>query len=298
MTTQNTPFASDYALINCKGQLIDLQKPRVMGIINTTPNSFYKGSRFQEKDAVLTQVEQFLQEGADFIDIGGHSTKPGAEWVPEAEERNRTIPFIEAILERFPDTFISIDTFRSTIAEESVQAGAAIINDVSGGNLDDTMFETVARLQVPYILMHMQGNPQTMQQNPTYDDVTQEIIRELSSKIENLKKRHLPDVIVDPGFGFGKTLGHNYQLLRQLYVFRELGLPLLVGLSRKSMIKKTLNIPPEEGGNATTVLNTLALEQGAQILRVHDVKPAVEAVTLWQHYQSTPVDQPISTANS
>lgn len=298
MTTQNTPPASDYSSINCKGRLIELHTPRVMGIINTTPDSFYKGSRFQEKDAVLAQVEQFLEEGADFIDIGGHSTKPGADWVSEDEERNRTVPFIEAIIERFPNACISIDTFRSTIAEEAIQAGAAIINDVSGGNLDDAMFETVARLQVPYILMHMQGTPQTMQQNPTYEDVTQEIITELSGKIEDLKNRHVPDVIVDPGFGFGKTLGHNYQLLRQLHVFRELGLPLLVGLSRKSMIKKTLNIPPEEGANATTVLNTLALEQGAQILRVHDVKPAVEAVTLWQHYQATPVDQPVSTANS
>jgi dihydropteroate synthase len=297
MTTQNTPPSPDYEFINCKGHLVDLRTPRVMGIINTTPNSFYKGSRFQEKDAVLSQVQQFLAEGADFIDIGGHSTKPGADWVPEDEERNRTIPFIEAIKERFPEACISIDTFRSTIAEEAIEAGAAIINDVSGGNLDEGMFDTVAKLQVPYILMHMQGTPQTMQQNPTYEDVTQEIITELSGKIEDLKKRHVPDVIVDPGFGFGKTLGHNYQLLRQLHVFRELGLPLLVGLSRKSMIKKTLNIPAEEGGNATTVLNTLALQQGAQVLRVHDVKPAVEAVTLWQHYQATPVDEPVSAAN-
>jgi dihydropteroate synthase len=264
-----------------------------MGIINTTPNSFYSQSRMQEQDAVLQQVEQFLQEGATFIDIGGHSTKPGADWVPEDEELERTAPVVEAIVQRFPEARVSIDTFRSRVARQCVEAGAALVNDVSGGNLDEHMFSTVADLQVPYILMHMQGTPKTMQQNPTYEDVTREIIQELSAKIEDLRQRHVPDLVIDPGFGFGKTLSHNFQLLRQLSVFRNLGLPVLVGLSRKSMIKKTLGVPPEEGLNGTTVLNTLALEQGASILRVHDVKPAAEAIALWQHYQAIPADAPV-----
>lgn len=292
MTTQNRG-AMVKRSINCKGKLVDLGHPRVMGIINTTPNSFYTQSRIQEKDAVLKQVEQFLGEGATFIDIGGHSTKPGADWVPEDDELDRTVPYIEAILEEFPEAIISIDTFRSKVAQRSVEAGAAIINDVSGGNLDDAMFDTVTSLQVPYILMHMKGTPKTMQQNPVYEDVTQEIITELSAKIEDLQKRHVPDIIVDPGFGFGKTLDHNFQLLRQLSLFPQLGLPILVGLSRKSMIKKALNTTPEEGLNGTTVLNTLALEQGANILRVHDVKPAREAITLWQHYQAVPTNGPV-----
>lgn len=292
MTSHNNSYPKAGS-INCRGELIDLDTPRVMGIINTTPNSFYSQSRLQEQDAILRQVEQFLNEGATFIDIGGHSTKPGADWVPEDEELDRTVPVIEAIVQRFPEARVSIDTFRSRVAQQCVEAGAALVNDVSGGNLDEQMFETVARLQVPYILMHMQGTPKTMQQNPTYEDVTREIIQELSAKIEDLRLRHVPDLVIDPGFGFGKTLDHNFQLLRQLSVFRNLGLPILVGLSRKSMIKKALGVPPEEGLNGTTVLNTLALEQGASILRVHDVKPAAEAITLWQHYRAVPADAPV-----
>ena len=292
MTSHNNSYPKAGS-INCRGELIDLDTPRVMGIINTTPNSFYSQSRLQEQDAILKQVEQFLSEGATFIDIGGHSTKPGADWVPEDEELDRTVPVIEAIVQRFPEARVSIDTFRSRVAQQCVEAGAALVNDVSGGNLDEQMFETVARLQVPYILMHMQGTPKTMQQNPTYEDVTREIIQELSAKIEDLRLRHVPDLVIDPGFGFGKTLDHNFQLLRQLSVFRNLGLPILVGLSRKSMIKKALGVPPEEGLNGTTVLNTLALEQGASILRVHDVKPAAEAITLWQHYRAVPADAPV-----
>ena len=292
MTSHNNSYPKAGS-INCRGELIDLDTPRVMGIINTTPNSFYSQSRLQEQDAILKQVEQFLSEGATFIDIGGHSTKPGADWVPEDEELDRTVPVIEAIVQRFPEARVSIDTFRSRVAQQCVEAGAALVNDVSGGNLDEQMFETVARLQVPYILMHMQGTPKTMQQNPTYEDVTREIIQELSAKIEDLRLRHVPDLVIDPGFGFGKTLDHNFQLLRQLSVFRNLGLPVLVGLSRKSMIKKALGVPPEEGLNGTTVLNTLALEQGASILRVHDVKPAAEAITLWQHYRAVPADAPV-----
>ena len=292
MTSHNNSYPKAGS-INCRGELIDLDTPRVMGIINTTPNSFYSQSRLQEQDAILRQVEQFLSEGATFIDIGGHSTKPGADWVPEDEELDRTVPVIEAIVQRFPEARVSIDTFRSRVAQQCVEAGAALVNDVSGGNLDEQMFETVARLQVPYILMHMQGTPKTMQQNPTYEDVTREIIQELSAKIEDLRLRHVPDLVIDPGFGFGKTLDHNFQLLRQLSVFRNLGLPILVGLSRKSMIKKALGVPPEEGLNGTTVLNTLALEQGASILRVHDVKPAAEAIMLWQHYRAVPADAPV-----
>ncbi len=281
--------------IKCGDQLIDLSYPRIMGIVNTTPDSFFEGSRYQTEKAVLEQVEQFQQEGADFIDIGGHSTRPGAETISVEEELNRTMPAIKAVIKHFPHTYISIDTYRSEVAKAALNEGAVMINDVSGGNFDDAMFDTVAEYQVPYIMMHMQGTPQTMQKNPSYEDVTQDIIRELSGKVETLKTMQVNDLVIDPGFGFGKTVAHNFQLLRQLAVFEVFELPILAGLSRKSMIKKTLNTDPKDSLNGTTVLNTMALLNGANILRVHDVKPAKEAIDLTLQYQSIPLDKAVNT---
>lgn len=290
MAIQKNPYPVQKTIL-CRGELIDLARPRVMGIVNTTPDSFYEGSRYQTEKAIVEQVGQFLEEGATFIDVGGHSTRPGAETVPLEEELNRTIPAIQAIVKAFPEVRISIDTYRSEVARQALDAGAVMVNDVSAGNFDEAIFDTVAQYQVPYIMMHMQGTPQTMQQNPDYEDVTQDIIRELSGKVEILKTKQVNDIIIDPGFGFGKNLDHNFQLLKQLEIFQVFELPILVGLSRKSMIKKVLDIPPNEALNGTTVLNTMALLNGAHILRVHDVKPAKEAIDLTMPYLSMPVDQ-------
>jgi len=290
MPMKKTAF-SGRKTIRCGTQLIDLSQPRVMGIINSTPDSFYAGSRHQTEQAILQQTEQQLAEGATFIDIGGHSTRPGAETVPRETEWERTIPAIRAILKHFPETLISIDTYRSSIARAALDEGAVMVNDVSGGNFDEAMFATVANYQVPYIIMHMQGTPQTMQQNPHYEDVTQEIIHELSAKVEALQTKQVNDIIIDPGFGFGKNLDHNFQLLRQLAVFQVFDLPIMAGLSRKSMIKNVLDTAPSDALNGTTVLNTLALMNGAHLLRVHDVQPAAEAIALTRKYLSIPVDE-------
>ncbi len=290
MEFQKFPYPVQKSL-RCNNQLIDLSYPKTMGIINTTPDSFYEGSRYQKEKDIVEQADRFLEDGATFIDVGGHSTRPGAETISTDEELNRTIPAIKAILKSHPDTLISIDTYRSEVAERALDEGAVIVNDVSAGNFDEAIFDTVARYQVPYIMMHMQGTPQTMQQNPQYEDVTQSIIRELSGKVETLKTKNVNDLVIDPGFGFGKTLDHNFQLLRQLEVFQVFELPLLVGLSRKSIIKKVLDVPPKEALNGTNVLNTMALMNGANILRVHDVKPAMEAIALTAKYLSMPVDK-------
>lgn len=266
--------------INCKGTLIDFSTPKVMGILNITPDSFYDGGLYQNENTILSQTKKMLNDGATFIDVGAYSSRPGAAHVSEDEELKRIVPVIELILKKFPDTYISIDTFRSKVAKTSVEAGAAIINDISGGNMDSNMFETIARLQVPYILMHMQGTPQTMQKNPEYGNVTTEVIKFLSQKVHDLKQLQVKDVIVDIGFGFGKTVEHNYQLLRDLSLFQNLNTPVLAGISRKSMLYKTLKITPQEALNATTSANTIALMNGANILRVHDVKEAVECVRI------------------
>lgn len=297
MENQKSPYPPQKT-IKCGNQLIDLAYPKVMGIVNTTPDSFFEGSRYQTEKAVLEQVEQFIQEGATFVDIGGHSTRPGAETISLEEELNRTIPVIKAVINQFPDALISIDTYRSEVAKAALNEGAVIINDVSGGNFDDAMFETVADYQVPYIMMHMQGTPKTMQKNPQYEDVTQDIIRELSGKVETLKTMQVNDIVIDPGFGFGKTVEHNFQLLRQLAVFEVFELPILAGLSRKSMIKKVLDIAPKDALNGTTVLNTMALLNGANILRVHDVRPAKEAIDLTMQYQSIPLDKAVNAESS
>lgn len=271
--------------INCKGRLIPLDKPVVMGIINTTPDSFYSGSRHGSIDDFLRTAERMLLDGAGILDIGGQSTRPGSSRVGADEELERVLPPLEALLKRFPEVIVSVDTFYSKVAEYTVQAGASIINDVSAGTIDPELLPLVARLQVPYVLMHMQGDPQTMQQNPTYNNVVTEVFDALSFKLKELERMGIKDILIDPGFGFGKTIAHNFQLLAHLSYFEQLGRPLLIGLSRKGTIYKTLDIKAEDSLNGTTVLNTISLLNGARILRVHDVKEAVQAVCLCAAYQ-------------
>jgi dihydropteroate synthase len=266
--------------INCKGNLIDLTTPKVMGILNITPDSFYDGGKYKNESEILNQVEKMLSDGATFIDVGAYSSRPGAQHISEEEELKRIIPVINLLQKNFPEIIISIDTFRSKVAIETVHAGAAIINDISGGKMDDKMFATVANLQVPYILMHMLGTPQNMQKNPVYNNVTTEIISFFAEQIYKLHQLQLNDVIIDVGFGFGKTNIHNYEILKNLALFKSLDAPILAGLSRKSMLYKTLDISAQEALNATTSANTIALLNGANMLRVHDVKEAVETIKI------------------
>ncbi|MET2985822.1 dihydropteroate synthase [Aureibaculum conchae] len=266
--------------INCKGNLIDLSTPKVMGILNLTPDSFYDGGTLKNDRDILSKVEKMLNEGATFIDVGGYSSKPNADEITEYEELKRVIPVIELLVRNFPDILISIDTFRSAVAKKAIQADACMVNDISAGNLDATMFATVAKLQVPYIIMHMQGTPKTMQVNPTYDDITKDIMFFFSQKLNTLRKLGLNDIIIDVGFGFGKTLEHNYELLNNLDLFKNLAVPILTGISRKSMLYKLLDTIPKEALNATTAANTIALLNGTSILRVHDVKEAMETIKI------------------
>ncbi len=265
---------------NLRGLLWTLDQPVVMGILNTTPDSFYAESRVAAVDTALAQAEQMLADGAAMLDVGGYSTRPGAAEVSEGEEMARIVPMIEAITKHFPGAIVSVDTFRASVAEAAVQAGAVMVNDVSGGT-DEQMFETIARLQVPYILMHSRGTPQTMTQLTHYDDMLHEILTFFIDRLQQIRKAGIKDVVLDTGFGFAKTIDQNYYLLKNLDYFRVLELPILVGISRKSMIYKRLNTSPEEALNGTTVLNTLALTKGAQLLRVHDVKEAVECTKLY-----------------
>lgn len=271
--------------LNCRGRLLSLQSPQVMGILNVTPNSFFDGGRYTRQDALLRQAEQMLKEGAAILDIGGMSSRPGAEIISVEEELQRVLPAIKALHEAFPEAILSIDTIRGRVAEEAVWAGAAIVNDISAGAFDESMYPTVARLQVPYILMHMKGSPKTMQDNPDYEDVVQTVLDFFIAEAGKLRALDVHDIVLDPGFGFGKTVEHNYQLLKQMHLFKILGLPLLAGLSRKSMINKVLKTKPEHALNGTTALNMVALQQGAKILRVHDVRPAKEAIQLWQQLE-------------
>ena len=267
--------------ISCKGKLIDLTTPKIMGILNLTPDSFYDGGVFNNTDRALAQTEKMLLEGATFIDVGGASSKPGAVEISIDEELARVLPIIEEIQKRFPEVIISIDTYRSIVAQQAVATGAAIVNDISGGNLDAKMLGTVGALGgVPYIAMHMQGKPQNMQDNPSYDNVLVAIRSFFAAKIDEAHKAGIHDIIIDPGFGFGKTLDHNYSLLKNLSSMQIDGIPMLIGLSRKSMIHKLLEIEAADALNGTIVLNTFALQQGAQILRVHDVKEAQQAIHL------------------
>lgn len=275
-------FFCEKRTLNCNGRLLLLDEPLVMGILNATPDSFYEKSRFSSEKQLLLQVEKMLSEGADIIDAGGYSTRPGAKNISEKEELQRLIPAIKIILKKFPRIIISADTFRSEVAKAAVENGASIINDISGGTSDKKMFETVAKLGVPYILMHIQGTPQTMQNNPQYKNVTKEILFFFAEKTKQLKELGVKDIILDPGFGFGKTLEHNYEILKNLNDFKIFELPILAGFSRKSMINKVLHTKPENALNGTTVLNTMALMKGAKILRVHDVKEAKEAVKIWK----------------
>jgi len=267
--------------IRCKGQLIDLSMPKVMGILNVTPNSFFDGGKYQNESEILAKVEKMLNDGATFIDIGAYSSKPSAEFVSEAEELQRITPIINLILKHFPETLLSIDTFRSQVAKACIENGASIINDISAGNLDTKMLETIAKYNVPYIMMHMRGTPQTMQTMTNYDNIVKEILFYFSERVAKARSYGINDLIVDPGFGFAKTLEQNYEVLQKMELFEILELPLLAGFSRKSMIYKTLNSTAEEALNGTTVLNTIALTKGAKILRVHDVKEAMECITLF-----------------
>lgn len=268
--------------INIGGRLLEIDRPQVMGILNVTPDSFFSGSRCGSNDAVIRcRVKQMIAEGADMIDIGGYSSRPGADDIPPEEEYARLRKGIAIIHEEAPNAVISVDTFRADVARRCViECGAHIINDISGGDLDSDMFTTVAELNVPYILMHMRGTPATMTSLTEYDDVTADVIADLMAKASRLKELGVSDIILDPGFGFSKTVEQNYEMLRNIHNFVELNMPVLVGISRKSMIYKLLGTSPEESLNGTTVLNTIALLQGAHILRVHDVQAAVEAVRI------------------
>ena len=272
--------------INCRGNLIDLSVPKVMGIINVTLNSFYDGGKtFSEKE-ILKQAEKMVSEGATFLDIGGYSTRPNAEEISEKEEIKRVVTAVEIILKSFPETLLSIDTFRSEVSKSAVEAGAALINDVAGGTLDAEMFKTVAKLKVPYILMHMRGTPKTMTKLTDYKNATLEVLKDLSEKIALARMEGISDIIADPGFGFAKTSAQNFEILNNLELFKNLNVPVLVGVSRKSMVYKTLETSAENALNGTTSLNTIALLKGASVLRVHDVKEAVECVKLYENLKN------------
>jgi dihydropteroate synthase len=273
--------------LNIGGQLIDLATPKVMGILNVTPDSFFSGSRVLQVEAAYKQADKMLAEGATFLDVGGHSTRPNAEGVAEEEELARVLPVVEMLHQRFPEAVVSIDTFRASVARQAVAVGAHLVNDIAGGNLDDAMFATVAQLGVPYILMHSRGTPQTMTQLNHYDDLVTDVLRELQAKIAQLRQLGVKDIVADLGFGFAKNADQNYVLLRELSTFQMLDVPLLVGVSRKSMIWRKLDISPDAALNGTTVLNTVALLNGASILRVHDVREAMEAVRLVSLLQNT-----------
>jgi dihydropteroate synthase len=281
-SAQSIPFS-----LNCRGKILHLNQPIVMGILNVTPDSFYDGGKFIEESGILKRVEEMIQQGAVIIDVGGASSRPNSAIISVEDELLRTIKHIELISKYFPEAILSIDTWRSRVAKEAIEAGACIINDISGGDMDEKMFKTVAELQSPYILMHMQGTPQTMQVNPVYDNVVTEVIGSLKTKMEKLRSLGVHDIIVDPGFGFGKTNEHNFRLLKNLNLFKILKSPVLVGVSRKSMINKTLNIKAHEALNGTTALNMAALMNGANILRVHDVKEAMETIQLYTNLQAS-----------
>ena len=279
MTAKDTFFKVKKTL-NVGGKIIDLTQPKVMGILNITPDSFFSGSRLQSEKEILLQAEKMLSEGADFLDLGAYSSRVGATDISPEEEEKRLIPAIQIISKNFPEALLSVDTFRAAIAEKAIGSGAHIINDISGGNLDENMFKAVGKLNVPYILMHMKGTPQTMKDLNQYENMMQEISYYFSEKIEQLKSAGVKDIILDPGFGFAKNIEQNFKLLQHLEDFRILGFPVLAGLSRKSMIWRSLNISPEQALNGTTALNTIALANGASILRVHDVREAKECIKL------------------
>lgn len=266
--------------INYKGNLIDLSRPRVMGIINVTPDSFFSGSRSPSEKEILQNAEKMLKEGADFLDLGAYSSRPGADDIPVEEELKRMIPSVELIVKNFPEAVLSIDTFRAEVASKSIEAGAAMINDISAGKLDKEMLPIIAKFQVPYIMMHMKGTPQSMKELNQYEDLVGDILLYFSERIKAARELGINDIIIDPGFGFAKNIEQNYELFSKLEIFRNLELPILTGISRKSMVWKKLGISADEALNGTTVLNTIALMKGTNILRVHDVKEAVECIKI------------------
>lgn len=271
--------------INCKGKLIDLSIPKIMGILNLTPDSFFDGNKYTSEKKIILQTKKMLDDGATFIDIGAYSSRPNATHISEEEELSRILPIITLLINEFEGILISIDTFRANVADKCLQIGACMINDISGGNLDKNMFNIIAKHQVPYVLMHLRGTPQNMQKNTDYQDVVKDIIHYFSKKIEQLQQLKINDIILDVGFGFGKTIDQNYTILKHLQLFEQLELPILAGLSRKSMLYKLLGSSPSEMLNATTVVNTIALQNGANILRVHDVKEAIESIKITQKTQ-------------
>lgn len=268
--------------LNCKGKLLDLSSPIVMGVLNVTPDSFFDGGKYNSEKSILSQAEKMIREGASIIDIGGMSSRPGAEIIDEKEELDRVIPAIKSIRKSFPNQIISIDTIHGKVAKMAVDHGASMINDISAGTIDPSMLDIVAELNVPYILMHMQGQPENMQKKPIYDDVLVEVVDFLIEKLGQLRGLGIKDIIIDPGFGFGKEIEHNFRLVKSLHVFKILECPILAGLSRKSFIYKTLKISSKESLTGTIALNLIALQQGAKILRVHDVKEAIETIKIWQ----------------
>ncbi|MFZ1807664.1 MAG: dihydropteroate synthase [Cyclobacteriaceae bacterium] len=276
---QNKVFSSNKTL-NVGGRLIHFDTPKIMGILNITPDSFFDGGKHTDEKSILLLAERMINDGADFIDVGGYSSRPGAKDISPEEELERVIPAIKAIVKRFPKTIISIDTFRSEVAIQAIEEGALMVNDISGGELDNKMFDLVAKHHVPYILMHMKGTPQTMKSKAEYENLIKEMLDYFHPKLHQLRQLGVADIMIDPGFGFAKTIAHNFELLKQLDLLKVLDKPMVIGLSRKSMIWKTLDTDPENALNGTTVLNTIALLKGASILRIHDVKEAVEAVKL------------------
>ncbi|HEX7585995.1 MAG TPA: dihydropteroate synthase [Prolixibacteraceae bacterium] len=288
ITTTATKFLKRKNTINLSGRILDLTQPIVMGIINVTPDSFFDGGKYKTEKKVVKRAEEILEQGGTVIDIGAVSTQPGQEGISTKDEIDRLLPAVKAVKKEFPEAFVSIDTYRSWVALKVIEdCGPCIVNDVSGGNFDPHMFDTVGKLGVPYILMHMQGTPLKMQESPVYEDIIREISLFFTDCVKKLTKAGVKDVIIDPGFGFGKTLDHNYELLNRLDSFKVFQLPLMVGVSRKSMIYKLLGTNPEEALNGTSIVNTLALMGGADILRVHDVREAVEAVRILNMIRST-----------
>ena len=269
--------------LNIKGKLIDLKKPKIMGILNLSKDSFYDGGKYSSKDKALKQTEKMLNEGADIIDIGAFTSKPGSKLFSAEKEKQILFPILEILINNFPEKLFSIDTFRSEIAKNSIEIGASIINDISGGKFDEKMFEVIAKNKVPYVMMHMKGTPKTMQLNPEYKNVVIDVLNFFVKQVKIAQEIGVTDIIIDPGFGFGKSLNHNFELLKGLNLFKKISCPILIGLSRKSMIYKILNGNPNQSLNGTTILNTFALINGANIIRVHDVKEAKECITLCEY---------------
>ena len=273
--------------LRCRGKFLDLSTPAIMAILNVTPDSFYDGGKINDKNSILTVAEAMLKEGADILDIGGQSTRPGASRISEIEEWDRIAPALIQIHKNFPDTIISVDTFYSEVAKKAIDEGASIVNDISAGEFDAKMFPFICASQTPYVMLHMQGSPENMQKNPQYDNVVLEVLNFFIKKVSHLRKMGLHDIIIDPGFGFGKNINHNYSLLKNLNHFQILNCPIMAGISSKSMVTKTLNVLPEDSLNGTTVLNSLALINGASILRVHDVKEAAEIKKIFLEYKKS-----------